>query len=243
MTEEITFITWRWTAVDGTRCFESHHVNVLRAMIARHAPFPHRLVCITDDTTGLDASIEAFSMPHTGFEHVAPPAQRRDNKEWPSCYRRLWVFSEKAKELGNRLFCLDIDCVVTGDLSPLVEKDADFVGWCHPRFEKGKIAGGAYLLRAGTHTEVWETFDPETSPGVAARAGFRGSDQAWVSYVLFPPDAQWLPADGLIKIGWIPRPSKGPGKSTKIVFTSGVAPPWNKTVQRRHPWIRDYWHL
>jgi hypothetical protein len=60
----ITFVTWKWRNPNSAkRCFESAHVNVLRAMIAKHYPRKFRMVCITDDNTWLDAKIDALPMP------------------------------------------------------------------------------------------------------------------------------------------------------------------------------------
>jgi hypothetical protein len=209
-------------------------------MLKRHYPEPHRLICITDDTNGLSTEIESFPLPVTGFEHLPNPAEKKfKSKQFPSCYRRLWVFSEEAKVLGDRIFCLDIDVVITGSLLPLAQKDATFVGWCDPRFGWNKIAGGAYMLTTGMHRDVWTDFDPIESPRVAEAAGFNGSDQAWMSYKLYPPTQHWSSRDGMTKINWLPKGRLM--EQTRFVFTSGHTPPWHLSVQRQHPWITQHW--
>lgn len=247
---ELAVTAWKWRPVQpsGPRYFASEHVNVLRAMVARHLPVPHRFVCITDEPDGLDSRIEAVPMPPQTFGDLVNPHQHRYDrarswgakKYFPSCYRRLWLFSKEAKALGERILALDVDVIVTGSLLQLVDRDEDFVGWCDERNERPRVAGGAYLLRAGSHAHVWEQFDPETSPRLAADAGYSGSDQAWMSYKLCPGVATWGMADGLTKITWL----KGePDETTRLVFTAGHSPPWDRTVQRRYGWLMKYWTL
>jgi hypothetical protein len=257
----ITFVTWKWRGPDGRRLFESQHVNVLRAMVARYYAGPHNFVCLTDEPAGLCADIDARPMPVTALEHLqAPQGQKRrrlrnvhrfnravlrrtkEAAHFPACYRRLWLFSDEAKQLGDRLFLLDIDCVITGDITPLVAHDVDFIGWADPRFGWNKIAGGAWLLRAGSRVDVWRDFDPALSPAMCLGLGLRGSDQAWLSHKLFPPAVAWTQADGLHKTNWL-RPGAPLPRAARIVFTSGHSPPWAQDTQAKHPWIGKHWRL
>lgn len=167
-----------------------------------------------------------------------PRAPAKPPRLFPACYRRLWLFSDAARLLGERIFLLDLDVVVCGDLRPLVAKPGDFVGWHDPRFGWQKIAGGVWMLRTGTHTEVWRDFDPATSPSTALRAGFSGSDQAWISYKLFPPQSYWSARDGLYKIGWVGRELP---EGARLVFTAGHSPPWLAAVQEEYPWAKRHW--
>lgn len=242
-------VCWKWRPKQpsGPRFFDSSHVNVLRAMVERHLPIAHRFVCITDDTDGLDSRVEAVPMPRQKFEDLVNPHQHKYNlarswgakKYFPSCYRRLWTFSGEAKALGDRILCLDVDVIVTGSLLPLVEREETFVGWCDEKNERPRVAGGAYLLKTGAHTDVWDDFDPKKSPQIALAHGYTGSDQAWMSYKLCPDAATWGRADGLTKITWL---ENGPAETTRLVFTSGHSPPWGREVQARYPWIPRYWH-
>src|SRR5690348_7265525 len=150
--------------------------------------------------------------------------------------------------LGERIFCMDIDVIITGDLAPLIDRDEDFVGWCDSgRFKnadgsvQNKIAGGAYLLRTGSMPHIWEEFDPKRSPHEALQAGNGGSDQGWMSYKLYPPPGYWNGKDGLVKLNWTPTGATKPPKQARMVFTSGINPPWCKETRNKYPWIRDWW--
>ena len=241
----ISFVCWKWSDPRAGRAFSSSHVNTLARAIARHYDAPHRVLCVTDDQRGLSPNVLPIPMPRTGFEDLLNPSQtqrtRGVEKPFPSCYRRLWNFSSAARALlGDRIFALDIDVIVLGDLRPLVTRSASFVGWCDPRFQWDKVAGGAYLLTTGAHVDVYDEFDPLTSPAIAKAAGFEGSDQAWMSYKLYPPRQHWSSADGLIKLNWL-RNAETPPPGTRLIFTSGDRPPWDSSVQMRHPWIKEYW--
>lgn len=256
----VTFVTWKWSQNDNGRQFESAYVNVLARQVHKHYPRPHRFVCITDEPAGLDQTIEHVPMPATGLEHLLNPQEirRRErasafgfkgsapNRPFPSCYRRLWNFSADARGvLGNRIFALDIDVIVCGDLRPLVDRsNATFIGWSDPRFGWDKVAGGCYLLRTGAHTDVWTDFDPVESPKLCASRDSYGSDQSWMSYKLFPPPDRWSSIDGVLKLNWLDhgRHAFKP-EHARLVFTSGDRPPWSLEQQMQYPWIKDHWSM
>lgn len=241
----ISIVTYKWQQPGSPRMFSSEHVNVLYAMVTRHYPRPFRFICVTDDAAGLDEGIESIPLP-VRFDDVPSPQGLR----FPSCYCRLWNFSKEAQRLGERILSLDLDCVILDDLRPLVDREEDFVGWCDERSDGGsRIAGGIYLLRTGSMTQVWDNFYPQTSPAEHSTAGFRGSDQGWMSFQLsaeigFPRIwklGKWTKADGLTKINWTPEGATKPPKGARIVFTSGAKPPWSKETQLKYPWVREIW--
>src|SRR5919108_3974036 len=110
---EISFVCWKWQTKQIPRLFLADHVNVLQAMVARWYPRPFRFICITDDRAGLNPAIEAMPMP-VRFDHLKSPQGAR----FPQCYARLWNFSrDAAAVLGERIFQVDIDVIITGDLT------------------------------------------------------------------------------------------------------------------------------
>jgi len=235
----LSFVTWCWTEPGYQRRFLPDYVNVLRAMLERHYRLPHRLVCITDNSSGLDPRIEAIPLP-ARFDDLKSPHGPR----FPSCWRRLWNFSaDAARLLGPRIVSLDVDVVITNDLVPLFERPESFVGWTDQRDSwANKIAGGIYMLRTGAHTEVWDKFDPATSPQKAHAAGHTGSDQSWISYCLYPPPGSWTAADGVVSSKWI-EPFKPLPPDVRIVSTPGERKPWTHELRRQHSWIAEHWTL
>ena len=129
------------------------------------------------------------------------------------------------------------------NITPIISrKTADFVGWCDPVSAWNKVAGGIWLLTTGAHTEVWDTFDPLVSPMPAYRAGCRGSDQSWMSYMLYPPEQYWTRRDGIYKMGWLRKAGHRPPPEVKMIFTIGTKPPWSEAIQLGAPWIKDHWY-
>jgi len=236
----VSVVCWQWNDVHlGDRPYAPEHVNVLQRMVARHLSLPHRFICVADSAEGFDPAVEVV---------ITPPAARAigklrspEGKRFPSCYRRLWMFSREARVLGDVVLQIDIDLVVTGELAPLFDHPHDFVGW-RPFRDWGRqlrFGGGIYLLRTGTRANVWEDFKGETSIRKARLAGFRGSDQAWLSYCLAKPDVPVYPRDsGIYSI----RDMKGTESTlpadARLVQMNGPVKPWASPLR----WVQERWH-
>lgn len=93
--------------------YKAEHVNVLRRMVARHYPHPHRFVCITDDAKGIDPGVEVIPV----WDDYAdiPPPQGGYN---PSCYRRLRLFSREMEGFWGGGSCRSISIVRSTRTSP-----------------------------------------------------------------------------------------------------------------------------
>lgn len=234
----LTICTFLWKPPVGYRSkFDGSHVETLARMVKRHYPEPHRFVCITDDATGINAKwIELFEL-WPDLAHVRNPSGHKN----PSCYRRLRLFAKNAGEwLGDRFVCLDLDCVIVGDMRPLWNRSEDFVIW------KSTTAGNFYngsmfLLQAGARPNVWRDFDPVVSPVLTKQAHLYGSDQAWIAYALGGAEQTWSADDGVysfrneLRDGGEALP---PG--ARIVFFHGKGDPWEAGPQRL-AWVRKFY--
>lgn len=231
----IAVVTWLWQ--EGFRDYSAEHVNVLARMIKRRLSLPHRFICITDSHEGLDNGVTWFPTPEavTSLRRMQSPEGGR----FPSCYRRLWMWSDAARELGDRVMLIDIDLTAHAELTPLFDRRADFVGW-RPRAQWGqptRYGGGLYLLTPGTRTHVWTSFDGNKSVRTARANGFRGSDQAWISFALGHAEDVWPDDAGLYSIrdiqnGKLPLP-----RDARLVQFNGPQKPWNTQLA----WAREAW--
>jgi hypothetical protein len=199
----VTVVTYLWA---GGRDYVPERVNTLYSMFARHCPSMDRFVCVTDDfgpelfSAGIDVVLTPpIALELSGYTTPMKP-------HFPSCYRRLYTFSEEAAAWGERLFQTDIDCVVTRSMEPLLDRAEDFVGWRpYAEWMAGhrirRIGGGSFLLRSGSHADIWRDFiaDPQGSIDRALAAGYRGSDQALMSHRL-QSCALWDRHCGIYKI-------------------------------------------
>lgn len=174
----ITVTMHKW----GDR-YTAEHVNRLASAFTRHCRLPHRFVCITDDPSGIDEDIETRPIgPEIGYNWH--PAR-------PNCYRRLWLFSDEAgEELGERILSIDLDTVITGDLTPLLDRPEEFI-IVRGRKPMTPYVGCMWLLSAGSRRQVWDELDPQTFPERAKREGRVGSDQSAIAMILGHGEATW----------------------------------------------------
>lgn len=239
-----TIVTWIWNGVHlGGRPYMPAHVNTLRRAIARKTKMPHRFVCVADSSQGFDKEVEVVITPPEAAkvgQHRSPEGHR-----FPSCYRRLYNFSEKAKAWGDLILCIDADIVPTNDWEPLFDYDVDFVGWRPYRDWGAKLrfGGGIYLLKPGTRTRVWTDFKGAQSIQRARACGYRGSDQAWISFCLATKEPYYgkdagiysirdLSSDRLQSNGATPLPG-----DARLVQFNGPVKPWQSPL----PWVKQHW--
>lgn len=233
----LSVVTWYWPPPRGYRSkFSATHVNVLRAMVARHYPQPHEFCCVTNHPQGLHPSVRVIP-DRQDFAQLASPHGGHN----PTCYRRLRAFEPNAiVDFGPRFVSLDLDTVIVGDLTPVWDRPEDFVIWGETN-PKSFYNGSMWLLRAGTRAKVWDTFDPRTSPALAYRAGKFGSDQGWLSYCLGKGEATWTTADGVYSynVHLKHHPETLPANA-RIVMFHGSTDPDSPDAQRLR-WVKDNW--
>lgn len=232
----LTFVTFLWTPPPRYRSqFHGRHVDILRRMVRRHYDGEHRFVCITDSPHFISEPDIELRQLWSDFSWLANPSGRQN----PSCYRRMRLFARNVGDwLGDRFVVLDLDAVICGPIRPLFEGGEDFKIW--KSFTSGNPYNGSmWMLRAGARPQVWEDFDPATSPLETHRAMLYGSDQAWIAHKLGPTEATWSAGDGVLS--WrndiAPRSGRLP-TGARIVFFHGKVDPWSPEAQRQ-PWVRE----
>lgn len=229
--------------VNLPRIFLPEHVNTLARMIARHSP-GLRFICVADSSAGLKAPVEWLQTPDAA--KALAELRSPEGERFPSCYRRLWVFSKDAHVLGDEILTTDIDAVVLKPLEPLFDcHRVAFVGWRPYRDwgRKLRFGGGTYLLRIGARTQVWEQFKGAESIQVARAAGFRGSDQAWISYMLAEKEPYFTKEDGIYSVRDLGNDLKLPADA-RLVHFNGQTKPWHYIEaggRLSGPWVSQHW--
>lgn len=234
----------------GDRPYQPEHVNTLQRAVSRNLSRPHRFICVADSAQGFSKDVEVFITPPEARE--VGMLRSPEGGRFPSCYRRLWNFSEGAKAFGEKILCIDIDLVPTGDWGPLFDRDEDFVGWRPLRDwgRKLRFGGGIYLLKPGTRKHLWDGFKGPQSIAEARAAGMRGSDQAWISHKLGAVEPYYARDAGIYSIrdlhyGTVIRAIK-PKKIEKpklpsdarLVQFNGPQKPWACNLS----WVAQHWH-
>lgn len=234
--EPITFVSWRWQPSHGYRStFGPETVYALREMLRRHYAKPHRFCCVTDEPDALPG-IETIPLGSWGAKIPSPIG-----RSYPSCYRRLSVFAPDAGEIfGERLVSIDLDTVIVGDVTPLFDRAEDFVIWGSSDFPKQQYCGSLWMLKTGSRPQVFTTFDPLKSPAVAQHAGYKGSDQSWINYVI-PNEAMWGKKDGVYSFRKdIAKHGYALPSGAKLINFHGKEDPWTYRCQQIK-WIRDHY--
>lgn len=240
MTEPVTFVCFKWRPRPGYRStFTAESVNVLARMVARNYRDDHYFCCVTDDAAGISPDVQIIPL---WDDYAQIPSPHGGNN--PSCYRRLKLFSVEARDLiGERIVSLDLDCVITADITGLFDWTHDFRIWGDTA-RGTPYNGSMMMLRAGARRQVWDNFDPRSSPHLGRRRGYIGSDQAWIAVCLGPSEVKWTRADGVYSFRNEILPPRGTGQlpeNAKVVMFHGLYDPWDPEVQARFPWVKEHW--
>lgn len=226
------------------RSFKMSHVIQLAKRIKEVLPIPHRFVCIVDDPA--EVCIESSGVHWMQTPEAARKAGEMRSPEgnrFPSCYRRLWAQSEEAASLLSEwVLLLDIDLTPIQDWSRLIRPDIPFIGW-RPYRDWGKrlrIGGGIYGFKPGANTDVWNDFikDPRAAVLAASNAGFRGSDQAWLSYKLAHKVPLYGRGDGIYSIRDLGHDHRLPADARLVQF-NGPQKPWS--YHGPAEWVAKNW--
>ena len=153
MPEPLTVVFWLWHSPNPRWGFQytAEDVNRVAYQVAANLPVERRFVCFTDAPDGLAPLIDA---------HQIWPCPVGDGglPEQGGCWRRLRMFDPAMREIvGARYLSVDLDCVVTGDLTPLVERKEDLVLWAPGSAPGTPYNGSMWLHRTGTRPIVWQS--------------------------------------------------------------------------------------
>ncbi|UOM34202.1 hypothetical protein [Acuticoccus sp. I52.16.1] len=173
-----TVVCMKWGTVYG-----SDYANTLFNMVRRHTARPLRFVCFTDDSTGLDPSIEAMPLPPIDL----PPSHI--NKAW----RKIALTQAGVGGLAGRFLFLDLDVVITGSIDDFFDfaPEATYCvieNWT----QKGSGIGNTSVFRltVGAHTEVYETLMADPAGTVARHPNSQTFKSRTISSKTFWP-APW----------------------------------------------------
>lgn len=139
----------------------------------------------------------------------------------------------------DRLVCVDLDVVVTGDLDPLFDRIEPLV-ILHGgnSINPCPFNGSLMMLRGGTHPELWS----DLSPAALGKVKFFAfpDDQGWIAHKV-PHAAGWKVGSesgvyAFKKPGW-PGGNGLPRDARLVVF-----PGWRDPAAFEHlAWVRQHW--
>jgi hypothetical protein len=144
-----TVLCLKW----GTR-YGSEYVNRLYSMAMRNTNRPLRVVCFTDDPTGIREEVDIRAMPEFDL-----PEKMRGHP-----FRRMFIFKKELDGLEGNLLHLDLDLLVVGSIDAFFDHqpELDFVvaeNWTQPGQKIGNMS--VFRFRVGAVTQVWDRFRPD----------------------------------------------------------------------------------
>lgn len=212
------------------------------SMLQRHLHVPYRVVCLTDQPKGLPKDVEPAKIPK---QSIVP----FDNKGM----RRMWLYSADAAKLGERLFQLDLDVVITDTIDPIVNRPEPFVIWKSDSNWKDKWAYNAtvMLISPPAKDDVWQRWirNPNQVMKEADSDGWGpkvNSDQAIACYLMKDQDvAVWTQADGIYAYRVFAGKHGERGyylpTGARIVSFHGPRDPSVADLQVKSPWLLEHW--
>lgn len=208
-----------------SQCIEytDAHVKIHRAMVKRYLKIPHRYICITDSPVD---GVECLPL-WDKYRHLN------------GCFNRLYVFSKDMKDfIAPRFVTLDLDCVITGDITPLFDRKCDFVINSYKPVN-GSIDqhynGAMVLMNAGARSQVWEKFGPESLEIIRKNNEQKisiGTDQAWIRHILGKGEKIFTEEDGVYEVRQF---KKNLPQNARLVFFAGKRDP----TTTNYPWVKN----
>ena len=226
----------------GTR-YGPEYVNRIYAMVARNLAPPFKVVCFTDDSTGIRPEVLCHPLPELG---CPVPTNA------PGKFRKVSLWNADLFGLRGVALFVDLDIVITGNLDDLFAygNPDDVVlarNWIRPLERLGQTS--VFRFPIGKHAYMLDDFrkDPE---GLAGKYQF---EQRYVTNgirggVKFFPSA-WIKHFRLNCLGPWPlrylRPARLP-KDARIVMFPGKPDPADAIAGRwseRRPHLPPLQHL
>lgn len=197
------------------------YVEKLKRGFERHLPIPHKFVCLTDDVYA---------------DHCVPLKH-----DWPGWWAKIELF--RPGLFDGPVIAVDLDTVLTGDLSALVQHEHPFV--MMRDFQLPDRANSCLMYWEGDNSFIYETFlaDPQHYQDIYYRTPMLG-DQAMIEVCLMKRGdypALWqdiLPA-GFLRNFQLEIEKQGTGWSgASLVWWTYVPKPHQLSF---HPLIKEHW--
>ncbi len=146
-----TILCMKW----GTR-YGSEYVNRLWAAIQRQTQRPTRLVCLTDNSDGIDPAVQCADIPKINLP------ENLINLPW----RKLVVWKYPLADLKGDVLFLDLDLVITGSLDEMFDYQPGRFCVIENWTQKGQNIGNtsAFRFPVGQYTHIYDRLqnDPDS---------------------------------------------------------------------------------
>jgi len=200
------------------------YINNLYRGVKRFADRDFKFICFTNELMDVDPDIELRSFQMVTSEGVLP---------------RLHMFSQEAGLFGHQVLCLDIDILIVGSLSRLMDYEGLFC--TRSKFKPGetyKLDGDIMSFKAGLVTErlFWTPFVKDIDAAVKLT---QGRERYWMRHVANDFADRWdkiAPGD-VLSYKWHACRKPNPPKGASIISCHGIPRPH----QIKDKWVKEYW--
>jgi hypothetical protein len=211
------------------------HVNTHYRMISDNLNIPFNYFLFTDNISGhYNSNIKVCKL----WDYCRPLG---------GCYNRLFSFSKDMLPLvGDRAIYMDLDMIITGDITRLLDRDEDFV-YYKMRNASGpgqRMNNGMYMMTTGSRDFIWEEFISDPQQAINMRKG-AGTDQGWTNYRLdLENEAHWTQGvDGIYDMRQDIIFGKGVlPENCKILMWPGPRDPSQKHWRKKYKFIEEYYY-
>lgn len=215
--------------------YRPEHVRALARMLREYVRFPHQIALLTDQ------QLSAAELEVDAVMPLPPQPGQVWARDGINCYRRLRYFDpEWSGQFGTDwVMSIDLDTLILNDMTETLEWAMNDFGFTIIR---GRLAtehgqrpynGSMYLIRVGQHRHVWDRFDWVNGPKECVAAGWRGSDQVWLSLHL--QGAPTLGPEHGVYFYQQYLDSDEDSPEARMLHYAGLLKPWSKQAQRETP--------
>ncbi|WP_037587147.1 hypothetical protein [Stenoxybacter acetivorans] len=245
MTQHNYILCMKWGDKYG-----AEYVNRLYRMVQRNLSLPFTMICLTDNSEGIDPAVQCYPIPELTLPNGLP------ERGW----KKLTTFSRDLYGLHGTALFLDIDIVIIDNIDGFFTQPAnrDDEVWIIRDWKKPwRMVGNSsvYRFQIGAFPQLLDYFRNHFDE---IRTRFR-HEQAFLSWYVreFHQLSYWQ-ADWCLSykyqvlkkppFSWWQAPQK-PTHGKIIVFHGEVNPPdaiaggggkWYRKVLPA-PWLKDYW--
>jgi len=242
-TENTNYIfCMKWGTLYG-----AEYVNRLHSMVSKNLTHPFKMVCFTDDESGIIDDVQCFPIPEINLDSNLP------ERMW----KKLTTLKEDLYGLQGRALFLDLDIVIIDNIDCFFDIEGEFRIIKDHSWRSWRITGNSSVYRfdIGKHGYVFDDFI--ANPDKALKQ--HRNEQEYLTHAINDKGKlqywpkEWCPSYKYDCISRFPlafwKKPIIPEGSKIIIFHGEINPhkavkggrgKWYRYVQPA-PWVAEYW--
>jgi len=227
--------------------YGAEYVNRLYSMVQKNLTYDFKMVCFTDDETGIIDEVQCFPIPEINLDSDLP------ERMW----KKLTTLKEDLYGLKGRALFLDLDIVIVDNIDCFFDIEGEFRIIKDHSWRSWRITGNssAYRFDIGKHGYVFDDFIANSDKALKEHR----NEQEYLTHAINDKGKlqywpkEWCPSFKYdcssrfpLAFWKTPKITKG----SKIIIFHGEINPhkavkggWGKWYRYvpAAPWVADYW--